>query len=93
MAFRFRKSFKVAPGVRLNVSKSGVSTTVGKKGLSINTGKKGTYLNAGLPGTGLSTRTKLGGGKTKAKAKPVVWKQQKPKPTSDKMIHSRYHEI
>ncbi|MCF8576947.1 DUF4236 domain-containing protein [Pseudomonas aeruginosa] len=32
MAIRFRKSIKVVPGVRLNISKSGVSTSVGGKG-------------------------------------------------------------
>ncbi|MFP7851565.1 DUF4236 domain-containing protein [Pseudomonas aeruginosa] len=34
MAIRFRKSIKVAPGVRLNISKSGVSTSVGGKGFT-----------------------------------------------------------
>jgi tetratricopeptide (TPR) repeat protein len=32
MGFRMRKSFKVAPGVRLNVSKSGFGASVGGKG-------------------------------------------------------------
>jgi len=32
MGFRMRKSFKIAPGVRLNVSKSGVGASVGGKG-------------------------------------------------------------
>ena len=32
MGFRMRKSFKVAPGVRLNVSKSGFGVSVGGKG-------------------------------------------------------------
>jgi preprotein translocase subunit YajC len=59
---RFRKSIKIAPGVKINVSKSGISTTVGKRGLSASMGKNGVYLNTGLPGTGLSTRTKIDGG-------------------------------
>lgn len=62
MAFRFRKSFKIAPGVRINLSKSGVSTTVGGKGASVNFGKNGTYLNTGIPGTGLYSREKISGG-------------------------------
>ncbi|WP_225024380.1 DUF4236 domain-containing protein [Pseudomonas aeruginosa] len=41
MAIRFRKSFRVAPGIRVNVSKSGVSTSIGKKGLTANLSKKG----------------------------------------------------
>ena len=58
---RFNKRIKIAPGIKLNVSKSGVSTTVGGRGASVNVGKKGTYLNTSLPGTGLSDRTKIGG--------------------------------
>ena len=41
MGFRFRKSFKVAPGVRMNVSKRGVGTTIGGKGLRVNTSSRG----------------------------------------------------
>jgi hypothetical protein len=32
MGFRMRKSMKIAPGVRLNVSKSGVGASVGGRG-------------------------------------------------------------
>jgi hypothetical protein len=62
MSFRFRKSFRIAPGVRINVSKSGLSTTLGPRGLSVTTGRRGTFLNAGVPGTGVSARGRLGGG-------------------------------
>ncbi|WP_288074680.1 DUF4236 domain-containing protein [Pseudomonas sp.] len=62
MGIRFRKSIKVAPGIKLNISKSGVSTTIGKRGASVNIGKKGVHANAGIPGTGLSYRTKIAGG-------------------------------
>ncbi|QIL78135.1 DUF4236 domain-containing protein [Hymenobacter sp. HDW8] len=51
MGFRFRKSFKIAPGLKLNVSKSGFSTTIGGRGASVNIGKKGAYLNTSIPGT------------------------------------------
>lgn len=60
MAFKFRKRIKIAPGVSVNLSKSGVSTTIGGKGASVNIGKKGTYLNTSIPGTGLYNRQKLG---------------------------------
>lgn len=55
MAIRFRKSIKIAPGIRLNVSKSGVSTSIGGRGATVNIGKKGTRVTASIPGTGLST--------------------------------------
>ncbi len=61
MAVRFRKSFKLMPGVKLNVGKRGISTTVGVRGFSVNTSKRGSYMNVGIPGTGLSTRAKIAG--------------------------------
>ena len=64
---RFQKSIRICKGVRLNVSKSGVSATVGVKGISLNLGKKGVFLNTSLPGTGLSDRRKLFGGKKQTK--------------------------
>ena len=59
---RFRKTIKIVPGIKLNVSKSGISTTLGKKGLSVNMGKDGAYLNTGIPGTGIYNRQKIDGG-------------------------------
>ena len=73
MALRFNKRFKIAPGVKINLSKTGVSTTVGVRGASVNIGKKGVHANAGIPGTGLSTRTKIaGGGKPSREAERQV---------------------
>ncbi len=54
MGFRFRRSFPVIPGVRMNLSKSGASVSVGRRGAWITVGPKGTRRTIGLPGTGLS---------------------------------------
>lgn len=51
---RFRKGLSLAKGIRLNVSKSGVSVSLGRKGLTYNIGPKGTRSTVGLPGSGLS---------------------------------------
>ncbi|XEI31260.1 DUF4236 domain-containing protein [Aeromonas veronii] len=59
MGFRFRKSIKILPGVRLNLSNGSPSLSVGRRGASITFGSRGTYANLGLPGTGLSYRTRL----------------------------------
>lgn len=59
---RFRKSIKLAPGVRINLSKSGISTTLGGRGASVNIGKRGTRTTVGIPGTGLSFSQHVGGG-------------------------------
>lgn len=62
MGFRFRKSLRIAPGVRLNLSPSGVSTSVGPRGASVTFSRRGTYANLGLPGTGMSWRGRIDGG-------------------------------
>lgn len=64
MGFRFRKSFKIAPGVRVNVGKKSVGISAGGKGarVSVNSsGRKTTTV--GIPGTGLSYQKteKIGG--------------------------------
>lgn len=59
MGWGFRKYIQIAPGVKVNLSKSGVSTTIGKKGASVNIGKNGTFINTGIPGTGLYSRQKI----------------------------------
>jgi hypothetical protein len=74
MALRFRKSIKLAPGVRMNLSGGGLSWTLGPRGASIGIGKRGTYLNSGIPGTGLYTRQALSGGSSasrQAAARPT----------------------
>ena len=55
MGFRFRKSIKIAPGVKMNLTKRGVGTTIGTRGahLSVHSsGKKTTSV--GVPGSGFS---------------------------------------
>ena len=54
MGFRFYKSFRILPGVRLNLSKSGISTTLGIPGANINLRRGRRRTTFGLPGTGLS---------------------------------------
>lgn len=63
MGFRFRRSVKILPGIRLNFSKSGVSTTLGPRGATVSVGKRGPRANVGIPGTGISYSTALGGRK------------------------------
>jgi hypothetical protein len=54
MGFRFRRSFKMLPGVKINLSKSGASVSLGGRGFHYTVGAKGTRVTAGIPGTGLS---------------------------------------
>jgi hypothetical protein len=59
MSWRFRRSFKLIPGVRLNLSKNGLSASIGGAPLTLNVGPRGVYGTASLPGTGISFRQKF----------------------------------
>jgi hypothetical protein len=54
MGFRFRRSVKILPGIRLNFGKRGVSTSIGVRGAHVTFGRTGTRTTVGLPGSGLS---------------------------------------
>lgn len=60
MAWSYRKRIKIAPGISINLSKSGISTSIGPKGAKVTVGPKGTYLHTGIPGTGIYSRQKIG---------------------------------
>ena len=55
MGLNFRKSIKIANGVRLNIGKNGVSLTLGKKGMHYTINSKGkSTATLGIPGSGVS---------------------------------------
>ena len=69
MAIRFRKSIKLMPGVRVSLSKSGISGSLGVNGARVSVNSKGQVRGtAGLNGTGLSSTTMLNS-KSKSKSK------------------------
>ncbi|MTH63916.1 DUF4236 domain-containing protein [Paracoccus shanxieyensis] len=41
MTLRFRQTFTLFPGVRINVGKRGISTSIGGPGASFNIGQQG----------------------------------------------------
>ncbi|MGG0643521.1 DUF4236 domain-containing protein [Sporosarcina gallistercoris] len=65
MGFRFQKRIKIAPGVRVNISKSGFSTSIGPRGASVTVGKRGVRANVGIPGTGISYSEQLTSSRSK----------------------------
>lgn len=70
MGLRFRKSIKIAPGVKINLNKNSVSATVGSKGAHYTVNSKGKRTSTvGIPGTGLSYSTSSDGGKSKKSTK------------------------
>gem|GEM_PF-5227109 len=52
--FRFRRTVKILPGIRLNLSRSGVSTSIGVRGAHVTLGHGKVRTTVGLPGSGLS---------------------------------------
>lgn len=58
MGLRFRRSFKIAPGVRVNLNKKSASVSFGPKGLKHTVSTTGkSHTTVGIPGTGLSYTT------------------------------------
>jgi hypothetical protein len=57
MGFRFRRTVRLLPGLRLNPSKSGVSASIGTRGAWLTLGRNGTRTTVGIPGTGISYTT------------------------------------
>lgn len=59
--FRFRRSVRLAPGVRLNLNKRSVGVSVGTRGARYSLNSDGRRTSSvGIPGTGLSYRSQSG---------------------------------
>jgi hypothetical protein len=54
LGLRFRRRISIGPGLRINVSKSGLSTSVGTRGAWLTIGHGKARETVGLPGSGLS---------------------------------------
>jgi tetratricopeptide (TPR) repeat protein len=63
MGFRFWRRLQVAPGLRVNLSRSGASLSVGPRGAAATVGPGGARGTVGLPGTGLFYTVQAGGGR------------------------------
>lgn len=64
MGFKFRKSIKIAPGVKLNINKNSVGISSGTRGARVSVNSKGrATTTVGVPGSGISysRTTNLGG--------------------------------
>lgn len=74
MGLRFKKSIKVAPGVKLNLNKNSTSVTFGTRGAHYTVNSKGTKTaSVGIPGTGISyvQSTKSNARSQKSKKQPT----------------------
>lgn len=74
MGLRYRKSVKIAPGVRLNISNKSTSISIGGKGFRKTYSSTGrTTTSVGIPGTGISYVST-----SKASKKTAAPKRKKP---------------
>jgi len=53
MTLRFRRSIRIAPGVRLNLGLNGAGVSIGPRGLHVGINRRGAYASVGIPGTGV----------------------------------------
>lgn len=61
MGWRFRRSIKIAPGVRLNFGKKSASVRIGGRGFGVTKSTTGrTTVSSGIPGTGLYYQQTVG---------------------------------
>jgi len=73
MSFRFWRRIKLAPGLTLNLSKTGGSLSLGPRGAKVTVGPHGNRATAGISGTGLFYTRKLSsGGARHASSRPPV---------------------
>lgn len=77
MGFRFRKSFKIAPGARFTIGKKSSSVSFGGKGFRYTVNSKGRKTTTiGIPGTGISYSSSSS--KSKSKTNPPQFRNFSP---------------
>lgn len=79
MGLRFRQSFTLFPGVRLNLGKRGMSASFGVPGATLNLSGRGLRGTVGIPGSGVSYSTMLSPtGDGTQRAEPAYWQPPSP---------------
>jgi len=62
MGFRLSRRIRIAPGIRVNLGKSGLSLSGGMRGARVTIGGRGARGTVGAPGTGMSYSATSGNG-------------------------------
>ncbi len=83
MGFRYRKSIRIAKGVRLNVSKSGVGLSAGVRGARYSVHSSGRRTaTVGIPGSGMSWSQTSGGGRAPSRTRSSASGSSPPAPAT-----------
>src|SRR5690242_18042261 len=88
--FRMRKSIKLAPGVRLNVSKTGVGVSAGAGGVRYtvhSSGRRTTTVRSGVPG--VYYQSSRGGGRGRTTSRPTYAPPPTPRPVKPGLFAPR----
>lgn len=88
MGLRFRRSVKIAPGLRLNFNKNSMGLTLGPRGAHYTVNTKGRVTTSvGLPGTGLYYTESRS-----ATSKPRTTRAPKPTPEEELIANMRWDQ-
>lgn len=69
MGFKFRRSMKIAPGLRINVTHKGVSARIGPRGAGYTINANGRqHISAGIPGSGIHVSEQIKPARRRRKA-------------------------
>jgi hypothetical protein len=83
MAFRFRRTMKIAPGVRVNFTHRGVSARIGPRGLGYTVNVNGRqHVSAGIPGSGIHVSEQIKPTRHQRRPGDAAASQTLKKPTS-----------
>lgn len=84
MGFRYRKSITLMPGVRMNISPSGIGYSAGVRGARISRSPSGRVTRTlSIPGTGLShVQTLSGGSRSGARSSGAASRAASPSPAA-----------
>ncbi|RWD31319.1 MAG: DUF4236 domain-containing protein [Mesorhizobium sp.] len=72
MGWRFRKSIRLVPGVRLNIGKKSMSVSAGPRGFKTTIGTAGRTTTVGIPGTGISHTSRKAKGRRQIEAPQLI---------------------
>jgi Protein of unknown function (DUF4236) len=89
MPVRIRKSFNLFPGVKVNMSKGGMSITVGRRGFHLNFSKRGVRQTVGLPGSGISESSYIFKNKEEEDKKEAEKEERSSEETAEKPKRQR----
>ncbi|WP_110666009.1 DUF4236 domain-containing protein [Salinicola halophilus] len=59
MGLHFRRTWRLAPGLRLRMGKGGPALSIGPRGANLVMSRRGIHSHAGPPGTGIYHRQAL----------------------------------